>query len=208
MTLTAKAATKAPRTRLSPEIRRKGILDAAAVIVLDQGYLPLPLDRLAREASVSKALIYVYFPTQHDLFNALLAVEFEALFNAGLAEAVEQAPLEVAARACACIYFHHVARHGPLSHVILRDHYMQRKLSPDLARRRDRLVRAIARASRRELHLHAKENIAAINLVITIPEETGRLAYAGMIAADRAAGVCETLVTSALAALAPTLAQD
>src|SRR6185436_12276203 len=88
----APAPAKAQRARkrhvrLAHGERREQLLDAAALSIVEQGFLPLPLERLARRAKVSKALIYAYFPTQHDLFNALLARELDALFAAGLEDA-------------------------------------------------------------------------------------------------------------------------
>jgi AcrR family transcriptional regulator len=197
------AATKPHRSRMPPEARRAQILATATRLVLAQGYLPLPLEAVAKEAGVSKALVYNYFPTQHDLFNAILAGEFARLEERGLPTAAQLRPLEAAAVACGLAYFDHVAERGPVIHVILRDHFMDRRLEPAVAVQRDRVIRALARAARTELRLRAKENIAAINLAITIPEETGRLAYAGELAPDRARTLCEQLVRSSLSALRP-----
>jgi AcrR family transcriptional regulator len=195
--------SKTVRSRRSPAERRAEIMTRAAALVLEQGALPVSLDRLAQEVGVSKALIYNYFPTQHDLFNALLGQEFQALRLRGIEAAATLAPVEAAALACAHIYFDHVAERGPVIHLILRDRFMARRLSPDVARFRDRLVLRLARASRRELRLSAKENIAAINLVITIPEEAGRLAYRGDIERERGRDLCGELVLSSLQALSP-----
>ena len=186
---------------MASEARRGQILEAAAAAVLSQGYLPLALDKLARDAGVSKALIYNHFPTQHDLLNAVLAREFQALTDNGAEAAADQPELMDAALALASLYFDHVSRRGAVIHIVLRDQYMARKLDPALARQRDAIVRRLARTARRCLHIPAKENIAAINMVITIPEEAGRLAYGGEIATDRGRELCAELVRSSIGAL-------
>ena len=192
------------RVRLSAEVRRAQLIEAAARLALAQGYLPLPLERLAADAGVSKALIYGYFPDQHDLFNAVLAQEFQQLAEAGIEAAASVDDLEAAALACAQIYLRQVARHGPIAHIVLRDLYMVRHVRRDLAAFRDRIVRRLARLVRTELKLPPDEAVGAISLVTTIPEETGRLVWQGDLDLDLGLELGERLVRSSLAALRPT----
>jgi AcrR family transcriptional regulator len=191
------------RTRLSPELRRRQIIDAAAAVALEQGFLPLPIDRLAERAGVSKALVYSYFPTQFDLCNAMLEQRFAALLDAGIEEASNRTPIAEAAGRVAAIYFDDVARHGPLIHVILRDQYMSGRMDRALAAVRDRIVRNLARAARRSLLMTARETVAATNMIITIPEQAGRLAYVGEMELERARALCAQLIESSIGALAP-----
>ena len=192
------------RVRLSAEVRRAQLIEAAARLALAQGYLPLPLERLAADAGVSKALIYGYFPDQHDLFNAVLAQQFRQLAKAGIEAATRVDDLEAAALACAQIYLRQVARDGPIAHIVLRDLYMVRHVRPDLAAFRDRIVRRLARLVRAELKLPPDEALGAISLVTTIPEETGRLVWQGDLDLDLGLELGERLVRSSLAALRPT----
>ena len=196
-------STRGKRTRLSPDVRRSQIIDAAAQVTLEQGHLPLPVERLAEYANVSKALVYAYFPTQYDLANAVLERRFAALAVAGIDAASLASPLKAAALETARIYFEDVAAHGPLIHVILRDHFMLGRLDPGLAAMRDRVVRNLARAARRSLRLTARETVAATNMIITIPEQAGRLAYAGEMEPARARDLCAQLIESSVAALTP-----
>jgi AcrR family transcriptional regulator len=191
------------RTRLSPEVRRRQIVDAAAAVALEQGFLPLPIDRLAERAGVSKALVYAYFPTQFDLCNAVLERRFTALIDAGIEDASKQTPLEEAAGQVAAIYFDDVARHGALIHVILRDQFMSGHLDRTLAAIRDRIVRNLARAARRTLLMTARETVAATNMIITIPEQAGRLAHRREMDHESARALCAQLIKSSIGALAP-----
>lgn len=201
--MTPKAETQPRRQRLTPEVRRRQIIAAAGEMILKQGHLPLALDRLAQSAGVSKALLYTYFPTQQQLFDAVVRQEFEALRARGLDAAVAADELFDAALACARIYYAHVAETGPLIHIILRDAFMARGLSAEASAFRSRIVRRLAGLARRSLRLQAKENVALLNLLITIPEEAGRLAYEGQLTFDRGLLLCEELVASSLEAFRP-----
>ncbi len=175
-------------------------MEAAAAMVLKRGYLPVSLDDLSKAVGVSKALIYAYFPTQHDLFNAVLARGFEALAARGIGALSAGAELETAALETALCYFDHVAERGPLMHIILRDRFMAGAVDSANRRARDRIIRPLARTVRRRLGWPAREVIAIINMVITIPEESGRLAHAGEMDRDRARELTASLVSSSLKA--------
>lgn len=197
------AATRVKQTRLAPQVRRDQLIDAARDLALAQGYLPAPAERLAAAAGVSKALVYAYFPSQHDLFNAVLTRQMDRLAEAGLEAASEKPGLKAAALACARLYFDQVAREGPIIHVILRDQFMAGHVDRAVTALRDRVILRLALRARRELRLGARENIAAISMITTIPEEAGRLAHAGEMQADRAWDLCADLVSAAIAALGP-----
>jgi AcrR family transcriptional regulator len=188
---------------LSAEARRRQIQDAAAALVLETGHLPLSLETLAGRVGVSKGLIYQYFPTQADLFNALLYDEQGALEAAGLPEVCDGGGGLTAAHHAADLYLRHIADRGPLAHFILRDVYMAGRVDAAAVRTRDRLIRRFSRRARRELKLPAHEATAAVLLILTIPEEMGRLVWQGEIPLAVARETVEQLVTSSIAALTP-----
>jgi AcrR family transcriptional regulator len=67
------------RRRLAPQERAGQILDFAAQLILKEGFSEVSMERLGREAGVSKALVYNYFPNQNDLLKALLEREIDVL---------------------------------------------------------------------------------------------------------------------------------
>lgn len=71
------AEQKLKRKRLPPEERKEQILDVAAKMIREQGVSALNMDRLGREAGVSKPLVYVYFPNRIDLLKTLLLREVQ-----------------------------------------------------------------------------------------------------------------------------------
>jgi AcrR family transcriptional regulator len=62
-----------PRRRLTAEERRTGILDSALAVFSENGYHASSIDDIAREAGVSKALIYEHFASKQELYADLIA---------------------------------------------------------------------------------------------------------------------------------------
>ena len=62
-----------PKRRLTGEERRTGILDSALAVFSQSGYHSASIDDIAREAGVSKALIYEHFASKQELHADLIA---------------------------------------------------------------------------------------------------------------------------------------
>lgn len=195
-------AKKHPRRqRLSPAVRTAQIIDSAAKLIVEQGYLPLAIETLAQTAGSSKALIYTYFSEQESLFNALLERELNGLLAAGLDTASQIDNLEQASVLCAQLYFEHVARYGPLLHILLSDRYMSDRIDRRLLAIRNRVLQRLARLAQQRLSLGKREALASLEMMIAIPEEAGRLAFHQEIDVNVARQMCKTLISSSLRAL-------
>ena len=59
-------------TRLQVDERRRQLLDRATELFATHGYDELSMAKIAREAGVSKPLLYHYFPNKRELFEAVL----------------------------------------------------------------------------------------------------------------------------------------
>src|SRR3954468_19045243 len=59
-------------TRLHVDERRRQLLDEGARLFAEHAYADLSMARIAREAGISKALLYHYFPSKQDFFVATL----------------------------------------------------------------------------------------------------------------------------------------
>src|SRR2546423_15285903 len=68
----AARATARPkrRIRLGTDARRMQLLALARAAFSDRAYDEVSIDDLAREAKISKGLLYHYFPTKRDLYVA------------------------------------------------------------------------------------------------------------------------------------------
>jgi AcrR family transcriptional regulator len=176
-------------------------MDSAARLVVEQGFLPLPIERLAREAGSSKALVYTYFPTQYQLCNALIEREWQTLASVGLITASQVTDLEQAVTLCGMLYFEHVSRTGPLLQILTADLYMASHLDErheqECAALRKRLTRLLHNA----LELPLKEADAAVEMMTAIPAESGSLVHAKRLDAQLGRELCRTLLSSSLRAL-------
>jgi AcrR family transcriptional regulator len=78
--MTARKAKKKPqagserkkRIRLSPEIRRKQILEAALVEFGRRGFAATSIARIAERVGISKGNVYVHFSSKDEIFETLL----------------------------------------------------------------------------------------------------------------------------------------
>jgi AcrR family transcriptional regulator len=86
-----------PRKRLTGEERRVAILDSALTVFARRGYHASSIDDIARQAGVSKALIYEHFTSKQDLYAELLEQHAGELFSQ-LAEAISEAGRDASAR--------------------------------------------------------------------------------------------------------------
>lgn len=64
-------------TRLQVDERRRQLLERATELFATHGYDELSMAKIAREAGVSKPLLYHYFPNKRKLFEAVLAAGTE-----------------------------------------------------------------------------------------------------------------------------------
>jgi AcrR family transcriptional regulator len=85
------------KKRLTGEARRAALLDSALEVFAMRGYHASSIDDIAREAGVSKALIYEHFTSKQDLYAELLEQHAGQLFST-LAEAISEAGRDASAR--------------------------------------------------------------------------------------------------------------
>lgn len=68
------------RTRASDfEEKRRGILDHAAAVFAEQGMEKASMSQIATHSSVSKALLYHYYPSKDALIHAIIVTHLEEL---------------------------------------------------------------------------------------------------------------------------------
>ncbi len=109
----AKHATP-DRRRFSPEKRKSLILDHTADIVAREGVAQLSVERIGKEAGISKSLVYAYFPNLTELLRELYQREMRRIRRAQ-AEAAEGATtFEDLVRSITHAYLSHMHERGPL----------------------------------------------------------------------------------------------
>lgn len=99
------------RVRLDNDERRAQLLQLAGRAFSDRSYDEVSIDDLAREAKISKGLLYHYFPTKRDLYVAGLREIAQELVERVCAIPKELPPAE-RMRAGIDAYLVHIAQHA------------------------------------------------------------------------------------------------
>jgi AcrR family transcriptional regulator len=110
----AKVATRGqrrPRVRLDNDARRAQLLLLARKAFSDRSYDEVSIDDLAREAKISKGLLYHYFPTKRDLYVAGLREIADELVERVNAVPTNLPPAE-RVRAGLDAYLEHISQHA------------------------------------------------------------------------------------------------
>ncbi|MDF2901759.1 MAG: hypothetical protein K0Q62_1818 [Phenylobacterium sp.] len=168
--------------RLSREARARQIAQGAAMMVVEQGCLPLAPEALSQRIGISKALVYAYFPTQQSLANQLLRDHLPSI-SSQLARVLDEEPADLA-ESCATAYFEHVATHGPLLHILLGDPFLAGDIDPDLRALYGTVMRRLAKALRRRRGISARDALPALHILAAIPEEAGAMVFNGKLDRD------------------------
>ncbi len=108
----SKTQQKPKRMRLSPEERKALILEDTADFIRKNGVTPLSMDRLARESSHSKPLIYAYFSSRTELLKALLVREVEARHKADREAVASAQNMDELIRKTARVLLEHMEKSG------------------------------------------------------------------------------------------------
>jgi AcrR family transcriptional regulator len=90
------SVSEAPRTRLGPDERRRQLLGIGLRMLVDKPIQDLSLDAVAREAGISRSLLFHYFPTKTDYYDAVVGAAVRRVLR-NVAPDVDVAP-EVALR--------------------------------------------------------------------------------------------------------------
>ena len=68
-----------PRIVKRPEVRVREILDTARSLFVEKGYVQTTIEEIARTMSVAKGMVYHYFRSKEDIFDAVLQREIHEL---------------------------------------------------------------------------------------------------------------------------------
>ena len=88
------------------------ILDHAAELIASHGVSAVSMERLGREAGVSKALVYTYFPSVKDLLQALLKREYRHIRKLQYEAAESAETFEQLVRRITSVYLSYIDERG------------------------------------------------------------------------------------------------
>ena len=198
------ALAQSRRRRLSPEVRRDLLLDAAASIVTAEGVSAVTMERVGLEAGVSKALAYAYFGNRTTLLAALLLREYPA-FTSTPADQPE-ARLEEVVRATTVDYLFHVAEKGELLQRLLAEPAVVDAVADHHRLGRQDTAQFFGALMSRDFGIAPELACCAADMLMGVTGAAGRILSRSAPAADR--DELSDLVTQIIMAAVRELASD
>lgn len=194
-------ATARRRQRLAPEARAAQILDAAARLLMDEGFTEVSMERLGREAGISKALVYNYFPSRNDLLRALLEREMGLLRESQTVAVKTAETFEELVRRTTRLYIENMKLRGALLRKLWAEPAVARSLADENLRSRDKAMRYFARQVAQKYTLPHDVALSAVDMQMAMTEAAAQHLAQSHDDVDFATDICVTLLLGGMDAL-------
>lgn len=200
---TAKEApARPPRRRLSPQDRTEQILNVAAQLILDEGLTEFSMERLGRDAGVSKALIYNYFPNQTDLLRALLEREIVQLHERGTHVIASSAGFPDMLRQTTRMYINYIATRGTLLQRLWQEPAVAGAVADANLESNGETKRYFVKQVRKQYGLPLHVAIAAVDMQMAMTDSAAQHLHSSGNNIELATDICVRLLLGGLDALA------
>jgi len=166
--------TAAPRRRrLDPRVRRDLILDETARVVRVEGVSAVNMERIGREAGVSKALVYNYFPTKTALLAGLLLREYNRFKDEARAAADGVHDFERLVRVTTRAYLAYVAERGVIIQRLMNEPTVASAMRAADAEGRQRTIDFFSSALSRDFGLDRRTAVVVTDLLMGLTGAAG-----------------------------------
>lgn len=165
------------RRRLDPAVRRDLILDEAARVVMADGVSAVSMERLGRDAGISKALVYNYFASRNELLKALLLREYGRFQEEGQAVAAGVEDFAELVRVTTRAYLDHVARRGVLIQRLLNEPALASAIAGIDQQGRQLTVRYFAKAMTASFAIDTETATTVTDLLMGLTGAAGDYLY-------------------------------
>ena len=197
MNQAARSETMPRRLRMSPAERRDLILDATADVVTVEGVSAVSMERIAREADVSKALVYAYFDNRANLLAKLLLREFPAFQGEAVVAGVDENIEAIIRRTTVDFIDRYVAK-GVLIQRLLSEPAVAESVAEVQLRGRDATASYFGRLMTEQFGVPAEKAALAADLLMGV---TGAAARMRLRTGTDRDGIVDLTVTMLLAAV-------
>lgn len=206
--MTQVEAARTRTRRMDPALRKGLILDKTAALIAREGVSAVSMERVGREAGVSKALIYIHFPNRTVLLQELLLREQRRLLELQTSAVRGAGSLEDLISLTTRAYLKHVEEDGL---------YIQRLMSEpsvsvafrELDRRdRQRAVEFIAKEVTRSLNLPPRVATLATELSMGMTGAAAELVSSGAVSREQAEEILLCLFRGSMASLREQYGKD
>jgi TetR/AcrR family transcriptional regulator, fatty acid biosynthesis regulator len=181
----ANIAKKGPR-RLDPEVRKHMILDRAAALVAAEGVSAVTMDRVGREAGVSKPLVYAYFQNVTTLLQELLLRDQRRLWEEQTSAVSEARDFDELVRLTTRIYLIHIEKSGMLIQRLMNEPSVAAVFQEREQERRQRVLDFMAREMARTLNIPREIAILVTELSLGMTGSAGELVSRGAVSRKKA----------------------
>ena len=196
------AAPAKRRQRLAPQERSGQILDFAAKLIIEEGLTELSMERLGREAGISKALIYNYFPNRNDLLRELLKREMEVLRERQLAQIGAAVDFRDLVYRTTRTYVAQVKERGALLQRLWAEPAVARSVADQNVRKREEALRFMVNQVIKAYNLPKDVATSAVDMGMAMTEAAAQHLPSSHDDVDFATNICVTLLMGGLGALA------
>ena len=188
------------RTRLDPEQRRKLILDHTAEIISAEGVAALSMERIGRDAGISKSLVYNYFPNLNMLLRELLERELRRLRRMQGEAAEGATTFEGLVRAVTHVYLKYIDERGLLLERLQAEPTVSAVHDPT-EYGRDAAVDYIAAIVVRHFELPPEVARAATDISFGLPATAGAYLHRHGMNREQLEDITVTMILGAVTAL-------
>ncbi len=161
------------RTRLSPETRRELILDHASRIISKEGVAKISIERIGREAGISKSLVYKYFTNLNEVLVQLLTRELRAMRLAQTKVVKNPENFEELVRSMTTVYLRFAQERGQIIERLEAEPSVKNNAKLR-SRGRDNLIRFFARTATKIFELPPETARAKAAIAYGMPASAGQ----------------------------------
>ena len=194
--------------RLDPEVRKHMILDRTAALVAADGIAAVTMDRVAREAGVSKPLVYAYFPNVTTLLQELLLRDQRRLWDEQTTAVSEAKDFDELIRFTTQTYLKHVEKSGMHIPRLMSEPSVAAVFQQNEHERRQRVVDFLAKEMSRTLKIPREIANLVTELSMGMTGTAGELVSRGAVSRKKAEEILVCLYQGNLQALREQYGKD
>lgn len=197
MTNPVKQATR----RLDPTVRKHMILDKAAFLVASEGISAITMERVGREAGVSKPLVYAYFPNVTTLLQELLLRDQRRLWEQQTIAVSEAKDFDELIRFTTRTYLKHAEKNGMHIQRLMGDPSIAVVFQQSERESRQRVVEFLAKEIAHSFSVPREVAILATELSMGMTGTAGELVASGVVSRKKIEEIIVCLFKGSLVAL-------
>lgn len=192
---------KKKRTRLSPEVRKNLILDQVAEIIAEEGVSSLSMERIGKEAGISKSLVYAYFPTLRDMLQTLIKREYQTLRTLQDEAAQSAETFEQLVRRITTTYLTYMDKRGLILERLTAEPNLAEMNDPTEFSR-DTAVKHLAKIVRDNFDIDMEVALPAVDISFGMPAAAGRYLIKNEVSRQTIEDITVAMIIGSVEALA------